>query len=54
MSHQIMQLLSPEAPVGIKIHKKKFRWTKPLPNEAINDGYLMERKESSKPFQQAS
>jgi hypothetical protein len=24
MSHQIMQLLSPEAPVGIKIHKKKF------------------------------
>jgi hypothetical protein len=35
---QIMQLLSPEAQVAIKIHKKKFQWTDPLPNETINDG----------------
>jgi hypothetical protein len=38
MSHQIMQLLSPEAQVAIKIHKKKLQWTGPLPNETINDG----------------
>jgi hypothetical protein len=23
---------------GIKIHKKKFQWTDPLPNEIIDDG----------------
>jgi hypothetical protein len=38
MSHQIMQLLSPEAQVDIKIHKKKFQWIDPLPNETIDDG----------------
>ncbi len=38
MSHQIMQLLSPEAQVAIKIHKKKFQWTDLLPNETIDDG----------------
>ncbi len=38
MYHQIMQLLSPETQVAIEIHKKKFQWTDPLPNETINDG----------------
>ncbi len=33
-----MQLLSPGAQVAIKIHKKKFQWTDPLPNETIHDG----------------
>jgi hypothetical protein len=37
MSHQIMQLLSPEAQVANKIHKKKFQLTDPLPNETIDD-----------------
>ncbi len=39
LSHQIMQLLSPEAQVAIKIHKKEIQWTDPLPNETINDGH---------------
>jgi hypothetical protein len=38
MSHQIMQLLSPEVQVAIKIHKKQLQWTNPSPNETINDG----------------
>jgi hypothetical protein len=38
MSHQIMQLLSPEAKVAIKIHKKTFQWTDPLPTDTIDDG----------------
>ncbi len=38
MSHQNMQLLSPEAQVSIKTHKQKFQWTDPLPNETIDDG----------------
>jgi hypothetical protein len=38
MSHQIMQLLSPEVQVAIKIHKKRFQWTNPLPNETIDNG----------------
>jgi hypothetical protein len=41
MSHQIMQLLSPEAQVAIKIHKKKFQWTDPFPNKTINDGHSL-------------
>jgi hypothetical protein len=41
MSHQIMQLLSPEAQVAIKIHKKKFQLTDPLPNETIDDGHSL-------------
>jgi hypothetical protein len=38
MSHQIMQLLTPEGQLAIKIHKKQFQWTNPLSNETINDG----------------
>jgi hypothetical protein len=41
MSHQIMQLLSPEAQVAIQIHKKKFQWADPLPNETIDDGHSL-------------
>jgi hypothetical protein len=38
MSHLIMQVHFPEAQVGIKLHKKKFQWTDPLPNETVDDG----------------
>ena len=38
MSHQIMQLLTPEGQLSIEIHKKQFQWTNPLSNETINDG----------------
>jgi hypothetical protein len=39
MAHLIIQLLTPEAQVGIKIHKKRFQWTDPLCNETIDDGH---------------
>jgi hypothetical protein len=38
MSHQIMEMLTPEAQVAIKLHKNKYQWINPLPNETINDG----------------
>ena len=38
MSHQIMEMLTPEAQVAIKLHKSKFQWIDPLPNETIDDG----------------
>lgn len=39
MSHQIMEMLTLEAQVAIKLHKnKKFQWIDPLPNEIIDDG----------------
>jgi hypothetical protein len=38
MAHQNIQFLTPKVHVGIKIHKKKFQWTDPLPNKTINDG----------------
>ena len=38
MSHQIMEMLTPEAQVAIKLHKNKFQWVDPLPNETIDDG----------------
>ncbi len=37
----MIQLLSPEVQVAIKIHKNKFQWTDPLPNELIDDGYSL-------------
>jgi hypothetical protein len=30
LSHEIMQLLTPEAQIGIKIHKQKFQCTDPF------------------------
>jgi hypothetical protein len=41
LSHQIMQLLTPEAQIGIKIHKQKFQWIDPFSNETIDDGHLL-------------
>ncbi len=41
LSHQIMQLLTPEAWIGIKIHKQKFQWTDSFSNEIIDDGCLL-------------
>jgi hypothetical protein len=38
MSHQNMEMLTPEAQVAIKLHKSKFQWIDPLPNETIDDG----------------
>ncbi len=38
MSHQIMEMLTPEAQVSIKLHKKKYQWIDPLANETIDDG----------------
>jgi hypothetical protein len=38
MSHQIMEMLTPEAQVAIKLHKNKFQWVDPLPNETVDDG----------------
>ncbi len=38
MSHQIMQLLTPEGQLAIKIHKKEFQWTNPLSNKTIDGG----------------
>ncbi len=45
LAHQIMQLLIPEAQIAIKIHKKKYQWTKPLSNEMIDDGRSLVNKE---------
>jgi hypothetical protein len=36
-----MQLLTPEAQIGIKIHKQKFQWTDPFSNKIIDDGCLL-------------
>jgi hypothetical protein len=38
LSHQVMQLLTPEAQIAIKINKKKYQWTDPLTEETIDDG----------------
>jgi len=38
LSHQIMQLLTPEVQIAIKINKKKYQWTDPLSEETIDDG----------------
>ena len=38
LSHQVMQLLTPEAQIAIKINKKKYQWTDPLSEETIDDG----------------
>jgi hypothetical protein len=38
MSHQIMEMLTPEAQVAIKLHKKKYQWIDSLANETINGG----------------
>jgi hypothetical protein len=38
LSHQIMEMLTPEAQVAIKLHKNKYQWVDPLPNETIDDG----------------
>jgi hypothetical protein len=41
LSHKIMQLLTLEAQVAIKIHNRKYQWTNPLPNKAIDDGHSL-------------
>jgi hypothetical protein len=38
LSHQIIQILTPEAQIALKIHKHRFQWTDPLPNKTIDDG----------------
>ncbi len=38
LSHQIMEMLTPEAQIAIKVHKYRCQWTDPLPNERIDDG----------------
>ncbi len=38
LSHQIMEMLTPEAQIAINIHMSKYQWTDPLPNETIDDG----------------
>jgi hypothetical protein len=38
LSHQIMEMLTPEAQIAIKLHKNKYQWVDPLPNETIDDG----------------
>jgi hypothetical protein len=38
MAYQVMNLLSPEAQVAIKIHRKKYQWTDSLPGKKIDDG----------------
>ena len=38
LSHQIMEMLTQEAQTAIKIHKNKYQWVNPLPNETIDDG----------------
>jgi hypothetical protein len=38
LSHQIMEMLTQEAQTAIKIHKNKYQWVDPLPNETIDDG----------------
>jgi hypothetical protein len=38
LSHQVMEMLTPEAQIAIKFHKSKYHWTDPLPNETIDDG----------------
>ena len=41
MFHQIMEMLTPEAQVAIKLHKNKYQWVDPLPNETIDDGHSL-------------
>jgi hypothetical protein len=36
-----MQLLTPEAQVGIKIHKQKFQWIDPFSDETVDNGCLL-------------
>jgi len=38
MSHQIMEMLTPEAQISIKLHKSKYQWTDTSLNETIDDG----------------
>jgi hypothetical protein len=37
LSHQIIQMLTPEAQIAIKVDKNRYQWTDPLPNEMIDD-----------------
>ena len=41
MSHQIMEMLTPEAQVAIKLQKNKYQGVDPLPNETIGDGHSL-------------
>ncbi len=41
MSHQIMEMLNMEVQVAIKLHKNKYQWVDPLPNETIDDGHSL-------------
>ena len=38
MSHQVMEMLTPEAQIAIKLHKSKYQWIDPIPNKTIDDG----------------
>jgi hypothetical protein len=38
LSHHVMEMLTPEAQIAIKLHKHKLQWTDPLPNKTIDDG----------------
>ncbi len=38
MAYQVMNLLSPEVQVAIKIHRKKYQWTDSLPGKKNDDG----------------
>jgi hypothetical protein len=38
MAYQVMNLLSPEKQVAIKIHRTKYQWTDSLPGKKIDDG----------------
>jgi hypothetical protein len=37
LSHQIIQMLTPEGQIALKIHKNRYQWTDPLPNETIDN-----------------
>jgi hypothetical protein len=41
LSHQIMQLLTFEAQVGIEIHKQNFQWIDPFSNETVDKSCLL-------------
>ncbi len=36
-----MQMLTPEVQIAIKIHKNRYQWTDPLPNETIDDSHSL-------------
>ena len=41
ISHQVMEMLIPEAHIAIKLHKHKYKWIDPLPNKTIDDGHSL-------------